>query len=559
MIGFDNKLTQNLMRILILIVLVFFSLARAQQTPLVVTDVKKGNFKMQKSRFTYDDAYIINENYVVFQKDNTRKTFTVDGNSFRVYDDDFSLDKNGVYYQGKLIPTDTTGFKILIYKSIPKEGKDKYAYTLLPIWKTQQGVFIETKLIKDIDPLSVETIKNSYYLKDKKHLYYYDKLVAGAEVENLMEAFANDEIISDSKTVYYGGTPLHYQREKLTQVNRRIFKTPTKVLFFSNCYDNTFLELLPYFDIPTLKALNDSYVVDKNHIYKPVDYISVNKNTYLAVPNVKKELLNKIKFFPKGRFFSDTENIYFDGIIQKHYDAATFNILTDGENYYQYDKNGIYNFTYKLDFNYTEPVQLGKNTFFVKEKLVYLNQVFDFTLGGGSYYHSLTEEELEKIKQGGNIEFIDGKLVVIPASHKIYGYQKRGNKVYYNNKLQNVDVVSFEEKNGFYTDKNYVYFPSYKGLVPVKGYDIASLRKFWGSFLIDKNYLYWKNQRLIENENVELLAVYAGYRMQCSQDRTPSSNYYLLKNKKGYYLLQHIEYDKLTLQYIGTDLIGFNL
>jgi len=60
--------------------------------------------------------------------------------------------------------------------------------------------------------------------KDKKHLYYYDKLVAGAEVENLMEAFANDEIISDSKTVYYGGTPLHYQREKLTQVNRRIFK-----------------------------------------------------------------------------------------------------------------------------------------------------------------------------------------------------------------------------------------------------------------------------------------------------------------------------------------------
>ena len=421
MIGFDKKLTQNLMRILIIIILGFLSLARAQQTPLVVTDVKKGNFKIQKSIFTYDDAYIINENYVVFQKDNTRKTFTVDGNSFRVYDDDFSLDKNGVYYQGKLIPTDTTGFKILIYKSIPKEGKDKYAYTLLPIWKTQQGVFIETKLIKDIDPFSVETIKNSYYLKDKKHLYYYDKLVAGAEVENLMEAFANDEIISDGKTVYYGGTPLHYQREKLTQVNRRIFKTPTKVLFFSNCYDNTFLELLPYFDIPTLKALNDSYLVDKNHIYKPVDYISVNKNTYLAVPNVKKELLNKIKFFPKGRFFSDTENIYFDGIIQKHYDAATFNILTDGENYYQYDKNGIYNFTYKLDFNYTEPVQLGKNTFFVKEKLVYLNQVFDFTLGGGSYYHSLTEEELEKIKQkyANDKQMLNIKTMELYREHKV--------------------------------------------------------------------------------------------------------------------------------------------
>ena len=58
--------------------------------------------------------------------------------------------------------------------------------------------------------------------------------------------------------------------------------------------------------------------------------------------------------------------------------------------------------------------------------------------------------------------------------------KKRGNKVYYNNKLQNVDVASFEEKNGFYTDKNYVYFPSYKGLVPVKGYDIASLRKVLG-------------------------------------------------------------------------------
>jgi hypothetical protein len=548
MIGFDKKLTQNLMRTLILIVLGFFSLARAQQAPLTVTDVNKGNFKIQKSRFMYDDAHIINENYVVFQKDNTRKTFKVDGKSFRVYNDDFSLDKNGVYYQSKLVSTDTTGFEILTYKR--KEEKDKATYTLLPIWKTQQGVFIEAKKIQGIDPLSVKSIDNCY-LKDKNHLYYYDKLVAGAQVAHLMENFANDEIISDGKNVYYEGEPIHYQGENITQVNRYFFKTPTKVLYFCNEGDFIFKELLPYFDIPTLKAVNGTYAADKNHLYKPAPYIPVDKNIYLAIPNVKKELLDKIKFFPQGRFFTDTENIYLEGELQKHYDAATFNIFSDEVDYYQYDKNGIYHFTDKLKFNYTEPIQYGKNTFYVNGMVIYLNQVYR-----GNYY-TLTEEELEKIKQKGNIGFIDGKLVVMSTDD--YGYQKRGNELYYNGKLQNVDVATFQEKDGFCTDKNYVYFSSSKGLTPVKGYDIASLRRFWGSFLIDKDYLYWETQRLIKSEKVELLAVYAGYRMQCSQDRTPSSDYYLLKNKEGYYLLECIGYDKLTLKYIGKWLKGFHL
>ena len=56
-----------------------------------------------------------------------------------------------------------------------------------------------------------------------------------------------------------------------------------------------FVELPDYFDIPTLKGLNDLYLVDKNHLY-------YDENTYplgdedLRVP-IPKENLSKIKLF----------------------------------------------------------------------------------------------------------------------------------------------------------------------------------------------------------------------------------------------------------------------
>ena len=56
--------------------------------------------------------------------------------------------------------------------------------------------------------------------------------------------------------------------------------------------------------------------------------------------------------------------------------------------------------------------------------------------------------------------------------------------------------------------------------------------------MMDKDYYYYGTTRLFKNKNVEVLACYTGYRMGCSQDRTPTTDYYLFKNDQGYWFVK---------------------
>ena len=76
--------------------------------------------------------------------------------------------------------------------------------------------------------------------------------------------------------------------------------------------------------------------------------------------------------------------------------------------------------------------------------------------------------------------------------------------------------------------------------VVVKGYDNASLKAVSRGFLADKNYWYDDTTRLFQNKDVELLAIYKGYRRKKGDgmDPTPETNFYLFKNAEGYWLAE---------------------
>ena len=54
----------------------------------------------------YVEGYIINQDYVIYQEENTRKIIKPDMASFAILESGLAKDKNGIYYQGDFIKKD---------------------------------------------------------------------------------------------------------------------------------------------------------------------------------------------------------------------------------------------------------------------------------------------------------------------------------------------------------------------------------------------------------------------------------------------------------------------
>ncbi|SDX27025.1 DKNYY family protein, partial [Capnocytophaga granulosa] len=294
----------------------------------------------------YVEGYIINQDYVIYQEKDTRKIIKPDMASFARLDvSRLAKDKNGIYYQGDLIKIDITGFRVV--GVISHYDKQSDYYWEEPIWRTYKQAFRGTKPIAISDPATFESVTTCYF-KDKNYLYYYDQKVEGADVATLQKELADEEFVSDKDNTYYRGKPFIYKGERVQQVSNNIYKTATHVLRYNAEYDKEraedyFIELPDYFDIPTLRRLNDFYLIDKNHLY-------YDENSYplgdedLRVP-IPKENLSKIKLFEV--LVTDGNKVYRGKKPLSGYDAVTFGIVP-GHYYYQYDKNGIYNWSKKL-------------------------------------------------------------------------------------------------------------------------------------------------------------------------------------------------------------------
>ena len=488
----------------------------------------------------YVEGYIINQDYVIYQEKNTRKIIKPDMASFAILGSGLAKDKNGIYYQGDFIKIDTTGFRVVGVISHHDKPSD---YWEEPIWRTHKKAFRGTKPINISDPATFESVSTCYF-KDKNYLYYYDRKVEGADVATLQKDLANEEFVSDKLNTYYKGKTFIYKGERVQQVSNNIYKTTTHVLRYNGGYDDKekaedyFVELPDYFDIPTLRRLNDFYLIDKNHLYYDESSYPLEDKD-LRVP-IAKEDLSKIKLFEV--LVTDGNKVYRGKKPLSGYDAVTFGIVP-GHYYYQYDKNGIYNWRKKLPFHYTNRPEYGKNLFYMdyQSLFVYEDQAYYETYDDSLYVPHLTPQQLALLKEGNTrlrelFSSQDDKQKnkeIDTTGFEQLSYSFSGHNPFWRHNGQIYHLIEW-----WYDNDQLKWRRSERRYVVVKGYDNASLRVVPNGFLADKDYWYDGTTRLFPSKDVELLAIYEGYEKGWGMDPAPSPNFYLFKNAQGYWLAE---------------------
>ena len=474
----------------------------------------------------YNQGYLINDNYVIYQEGKSReiihpdmKTFQLDDwNNFMRDKNIIAKDKKGVYFEGKFFPSDS-GCHLIAVMDKPIAQGEYFPSGKDCIWRTNYKVYFNTEEIPEADPQTFKSLRyfNDLYHRDKNYLYYRGKRVEGADVQSIRPSYSLSEVVADKNNTYYKGKVFTYKGENLTQLTSNIFKTPHYALIFKNnrdTYEDEFVELPTYVDVHSLKGLSETYAMDKKNVY----YAQTYKADTLLVP-----LKNKRRIRAFNGYITDRVNI-FRGRNQKiNLDAKTFGILGDD---YLYDKKGVYksyDLSEKIPFDYRAPVRLGKNLSYLKGNVFYNNQVYD---NWEDKVYTLTQEQIEEVKRRN----------IYP--HELW--EKTSKKSY----PQNADEATFKwlytgQYNSLGKDKNRAYFSAQQKITFIEGYDIASLKAAFDRFFLkDKDYVYYLSIRLIKSDKAELLASYQGHRHYCSHPSMPASDFYLFKNAEGYWLVK---------------------
>jgi len=516
-----------------------------EQDTILVSDIHRTDSHslwIWEYKHPYVEGYIINQDYVIYQEENTRKIIKPDMASFAILGSGLAKDKNGIYYQGDFIKIDTTGFRVV---DVIRDKQSDYREE--PIWRTYKQAFRGTKQINISDPATFESVSTCYF-KDKNYLYYYDQKVEGADVADvatLQQNLANGEFVSDKLNTYYKGKPFIYKGERVQQVSNLIYKTTTHVLRYNGGDDDEekaedyFVELPDYFDIPTLRRLNDSYLIDRNHLYYDESSYPLEDKD-LRVPIAKEDLSKIKKLFEV--FVTDGNKIYRGKEPLSGYDAATFGIVPE-YHYYQYDKNGVYNWDYKLPFRYTNRPQYGKNFFYMDDQhlFVYEDQAYYRAYDDSLYVPHLSPQQLALLKEGNTplrelFSSQDDKQKnkeIDTTGFEQLSYSSSRHNPFWRHNGQIYHLIE-----GWYDNDQHKWRRSERRYVVVKGYDNASLKAVSEGFLADKNYWYDGTTRLFQNKDVELLAIIVGRPGGCRMDSPPGTNLYLFKNAEGYWLAE---------------------
>ena len=475
----------------------------------------------------YNQGYLINDNYVIYQEGKSReiiypdmKTFQLDDwNNYLMGDKNIvAKDKNGVYFEGKFFPSDS-GCHLIAIMDKPIAQGEYFPSGKDCIWRTHHKVYFNTEEIPEADPHTFKSMRyfNDLYHKDKNYLYYRGKRLEGADVQSIRPSYSLSEVVADKNNTYYEGKVFTYKGESLTQLTSNIFKTPHYALIFKNnknTHKNEFVELPAYVDVHSLKGLSETYAMDKKNIY----YAQTYKADTLLVP-----LKNKRKIRVFNKYITDGVDIFRERNQKVNLDAKTFGILGDD---YLYDKEGVYksyDVSEKIPFDYKVPVRLGKNLSYLNGNVFYNNQVYD---NWEDKVYTLTQEQIEEVKR-----------------RNIYPHQlwKKTSKKSY---PQSADEATFKwlytgQYNSLGKDKNRAYFSAQQKITFIEGYDIASLKAAFDRFFLkDKDYVYYLSIRLIKSDKAELLASYQGHRHYCSHPSMPASDFYLFKNAEGYWLVK---------------------
>ena len=525
--------------------LLFFSCQNTSITALEDSTLKI-EYGTGEGNFIENSTYIVNKDYVVYQDACTHIVFYPDIASFepgKNKECGFAFDKNGMYVKGEFLKIDTTGFAAL--------GMNNENDLL---WKTKYKVFKNTIELKNIDVATFQLNpskgfnredKDQYY-KDKNFIYYFDKKIEGSD-GSTANTSPND-FCHDKNYIYYKGEIASFGEEPYQYVNFDFFKT--KNFVFNNG------ELIDGKHPDNLQALSGNYTRYNNDVYFRGDITRMQLQKYTKV---KVWTADYYDFY-----ITDGKSIFANGKkIDAKIDISSFGFLP--YSYCFYDKNGIYERGYnqelkkeiieKLPFKNEEKINSKYISYNKYSGIIfYKNQAY--ATRTKSFYEDLSPKQIAVAKaQKYDIDDFDG-------SHKVfidYNFCKMYDRIYFQGKRTSFDAETFVPMDNrdqyygdkYYKDKNVVsyYDERSRELKEISDVDANSARTL-NIFLVDKDFLYCRNVKIIKSEGIELLASFSGYRHGfCGLDATPRSDFYLFKNSEGFWLVKIS--DRISYRFLG--------
>ena len=320
---------------------------------------------MENSMYTKD------KNNIYFTRDNTIKLEGADKDSFVIQenDNDFSYDKNNVYFMGKKINgINSDEFRIINLNNKNESfyflTDNKNLYKLINIFDEDSGKIVKTKLVTietpkvDIKSFGVIKKDSDTYYRDKNNVYYYD--ADYKELKRLESADRNSFISlkenfgKDNKNVFYNGNKLEGVNSdgfEILDENAIIFKNKSNVYFLKAENEEKKYKLVSLnFDSSSFKPVHkrSRYFKDKDGIYY-FDYSNLETLDTKKTENIQNKLFFKIEDvdIPTFRelqfgYSKDKNRVYCKNKEVKGADAESFVIFYADEGIVVKDKNRIY-------------------------------------------------------------------------------------------------------------------------------------------------------------------------------------------------------------------------
>ncbi len=510
------------------------------------------------------ERYIKWQGKIIYHSLHEWKLLNADFDTFRTlnsYDyNSFAFDKNGIYLAGKLIDTDTTGFKSFHSSSY---------------WMNKNNMYCYDKILPGRDMETLEYIGN-YYYKDQYKVYYETEVVEGADPSSFY--LVNDKYAVDKNYVYYKGNVITFDSLPAQMISPSFFKTKkavydaTKYLTYPGLdkqfpeVDATTLEPLipPVLNQETERLIFSPYSIDKNSIYSHERKMAdrpVNLDTVRVIRNSEDFYLQIGDSFYKGYFSKTHEQIGTDTIQDI---SSSLRILKKG--IYWSGRRTI------LPFKYDFPIQREDICIPGNGTIIYKDQVYNFIIA--KLVEVLSKEQVESIKRGENFNPITREFTT-KLGHGYYKGKRHVNQ--YSNQyapIERIDSKSFVPlARNYFKDKKGVYYRKSiynkeKKTSEMKQWKIpkAHRKSFqpmenilytFSAFAKDKKHVYSEDQIIpgVSPKGLELMAELLGDRPGYISQSGKGFEFYLFSNKDGYRLVSPVEYPDtpLSVEFLGKE------
>ena len=333
----------------------------------IIKNADVNSFEVMKN-----NMYTKDKNNIYFTRDNTIKLEGADKDSFVIQENenDFSYDKNSVYFMGKKI----NGISSSEFRIIDLNNKNesfyfltdnKNLYKLITIFDEDSGKIVKTKLVTienpKVDTKSFEVINKNFdtYYRDKNTVYYYDADF-GKELKKLEAADSNSFVSlkadfgKDDRNIYYNGNKLEGVNSdgfEILDENAIIFKNKNNVYFLKAEREEKKYKLIPLnFDSSSFNPIRkrSGYFKDKDGIYY-FDYSNLETLDTKKTGDIQSKLFFKIEGvdIPTFRelqfgYSKDRNRVYCKNKEVKGADAESFVIFYTDEGIVVKDKNRTY-------------------------------------------------------------------------------------------------------------------------------------------------------------------------------------------------------------------------